>query len=578
MPSSESVPKRRESPRKRGATTKPSRPEAVPLETEDAPRPDPQGARRGALLFSPRNIYLASVVLKLLLVYTYASTDLDVHTNWLAITHSRPFKDWYADHASTSEWTLDYPPFFAWFEFGLAKIASIFPFLRPFLDVENEAYTQCGRHIACLLFQRLSVIASEFVLFAAVVFATIPEPRRNRALAIFLVLFHPGLLIVDHIHFQYNGFLLGLLLISTTLASSGNDVLATVAFSMLLCFKHIYLYVAPAFGCYYLGVLFNSQLRGLRRIRFFVSLAAAATFVLALAFGPVYYYGMTGQMVRRLFPLERGLIHAYWAPNFWALYATAEKVSTFFLGAKSATNGVPVVSMMSGMSEMSDMVSGSTGVSTAAFTGGLVQVTSFQVLPQVTSTTTAVLTLVSMLPAMIRLLRRPIAGQLWPAVVYCSLCSFMFGYHVHEKAILMTLIPMAVSIVSLPMSGGGDGQSRARSRYLFLSLIGTYSLFPLLTGVEEYPVKVGMLVGYGVVARRLLGDEHFSPTPGLEKGLRRPGIIENLERFYATYGIVAVELYATFLHRRVFGDAWPFVPLMLVSRCVLCRSFHVPDQ
>ena len=63
-----------------------------------------------------------------------------------------------------------------------------------------------------------------------------------------------------------------------------------------------------------------------------------------------------------------------------------------------------------------------------------------------------------------------------------ALCSFMLGYHVHEKAVLAVSIPAALTAVA---------SKRAAGEYLFLIVISTYALFPLLQGMAEYPVKVG---------------------------------------------------------------------------------------
>uniref|UniRef100_A0A2R5LMD8 Alpha-1,3-glucosyltransferase n=1 Tax=Ornithodoros turicata TaxID=34597 RepID=A0A2R5LMD8_9ACAR len=483
------------------------------------------------------SIVLSVTCLKLLFIPAYRSTDFEVHRNWLAITHSLPISKWY--YENTSIWTLDYPPLFAWFEYLLsfgAKLAD-----PAMLNISNLDYASS----ATIIYQRATVILSDFAFVFAVwewkkllhkerLAKQTGDPWFEPLTAlVMLFLWNPGLLLVDHIHFQYNGFLHGVLLLAAARIFQNRCVEAALWFAVLLNLKHIYLYVAPAFFIYLLrSYCFVPVRRGSTlplgdfSIKNFVKLGSVVFLVFAVSLGPFVLKGQMGQLVSRLFPFKRGLCHAYWAPNFWALYAAADKALTT-LGPKL---NLPITAVNS----------------TASMTGGLVQEFGFSVLPDVAPAVTFLLTLVFQLPALWKVWRHPL--DVWVflrALVMCAFSSFLFGWHVHEKAVLI----ITLTATPLALLGAGDA-----GIFVLLSAVGHFSLFPLLYKDAETPVKILLLLLHTVYALKVLKKIH-----------RTESVLRKGEVAYLC-GMGLVYVYGQLIHARLpFGAKLPFLPLMLIS-------------
>lgn len=163
-----------------------------------------------------------------------------------------------------------------------------------------------------------------------------PPFKRPSHAAALSILLSPGLLIIDHIHFQYNGFMYGLLILSLVLAREKSTRLASgLLFAALLCFKHIYLYLAPAYFVYLLRAYCLGH-KSIFHIRFgnAVKLGTGIITIFGAAFGPFAYWGQIPQLLSRLFPFSRGLCHAYWAPNIWAIYSFTDRLLIFSVSRK----------------------------------------------------------------------------------------------------------------------------------------------------------------------------------------------------------------------------------------------------
>lgn len=468
---------------------------------------------------------IVATAFKVLLFPAYRSTDFEVHRNWLAITNSLPIQEWY--YEKTSEWTLDYPPFFAYFEWSLSQLAKLVdPAMLRVYNLEYDSWQT-------IYFQRASVIATELVLvYALHLFVksaptALKGPSHAAALSILL---SPGLLIIDHIHFQYNGFLYGLLILSLVLARKKSTILPSgLLFAGLLCLKHIYLYLAPAYFVFLLRAYCLGP-KSIFHIKFgnSLKLGTGVIAVFAAAFGPFAYWGQIPQLLSRLFPFSRGLCHAYWAPNIWAIYSFTDRV---------LINVAPRL----GLAVNQDAVN--------SVTRGLVGDTSFAVLPEITARTTFVLTLFFQVVPLIKLFFDPTWDTFIGAVTLCSYASFLFGWHVHEKAILLVIIPF--SLIALK-------DRRYLGVFRPLAVAGHVSLFPLLFTAAEFPIKTVYTIFWLILF--LLAFDRLAPASSRSR-------IFLLDRFSLLYIAVSIPLilYTSLLHGVIFGKKLEFLPLMFTS-------------
>ncbi|KAG9015040.1 glycosyl transferase [Tulasnella sp. JGI-2019a] len=417
-----------------------------------------------------RDILVLSTIIKLLLYPAYRSTDFEVHRNWLAITRTLPISQWYYD--TTSEWTLDYPPFFAYFEWFLSLFARLAD--PKITDLNNLGYDTWS----VIAFQRTTVIVTELVMGAALLkfIRGTSTDRTTQTIISASIFLHPSFLIVDHIHFQYNGFMFGILLWSILMARNGNRLLSGFLFAVLLNFKHIYMYLAPAYFVYLLRSYCLTPQGGLRLPQF-AALANAVIVVFVLSLGPFAIMGQLPQLLSRLFPFTRGLNHAYWAPNAWALITALDRV-------------LLKISHRFGL----DLVINAAGVSSTS--RGLVGDTVFAVIPNVKPFYTFVITVASQLIFLAKLWTVPSYRSFVCALTLCGYSSFMFGWHVHEKAVMLVLVPLSLI--------AADNHAHFRT-FTIASVAGIFSLFPLLFTPAESVVKILYSVIWGVVVLRSLG-------------------------------------------------------------------------
>lgn len=205
-----------------------------------------------------------------------------------------------------------------------------------------------------------------------------------------------------------------------------------------------------------------------QRLESFLKLAGCVLGITLVSFGPFLSIEQIQQILSRMFPFQRGLVHAYWAPNFWALYCFGDRLLAFFARK--------VLKMDISLPENSP-------------NRGVVREIDMAVLPNVGSKTCLVLVVLALIPLFISIWKQPKRKKFVEYCIISSFAFFYFGYHVHEKAILLVL-----NFVQIIWFRGRMSPLSAVS----FSLLSGLSLLPLLPAPQEGVIKTVLLISYNL--------------------------------------------------------------------------------
>jgi alpha-1,3-glucosyltransferase len=182
-------------------------------------------------------------------------------------------------------------------------------------------------------------------------------------------------------------------------------------------------------------------------------------------------------------------------------------------------------------------------------TRGLVGDTAFAVLPDISPIACLYLTLLFQLLPLVKLFQSPTWHNFVGAVTLCGYSSFLFGWHVHEKAILLVIIPF--SLIALK-------DRRYFGAFKPLAVAGHVALFPLLFTYAEFPIKTVYTIFWLVLF--IVVFDRLAPASANPR-------IFLLDRFSTLYITVSIPLvvYCSLVHHMVFGQRYEFLPLMFTS-------------
>jgi alpha-1,3-glucosyltransferase len=325
---------------------------------------------------------------------------------------------------------------------------------------------------------RATVLVSEYLIYipAAIIFARRQARLKSvnvweASIALVAILMQPATMLIDHGHFQYNTVMLGFVLASMSSMFANRLLWGCVFFVAALSFKQMALYYAPAIFAYLLGVCLFPKPRIFRLLAIaFVTLTSFVAMFTPILLGSLYenmqdpsialtlpppplltslpididrnspFYPIVlqlSQSLHRIFPFARGLFEDKVA-NLWCALHTIHKLTTY------------PNSLLTRLS--------------------------------------LVCTIAAILPACTIILLYPRKALLPYSLAACAWGFFLCSFQVHEKSVLLPLLPMTVLLGS---SRGIGPELRAWIGWA--NALGVWTMYPLLQ-------RDGLRVPYAILA------------------------------------------------------------------------------
>ncbi|CAI6343530.1 unnamed protein product [Macrosiphum euphorbiae] len=324
--------------------------------------------------------------------------DYEAQRHWMEVTVSIPTTQWYFNSSDNDllYWGLDYPPLTAYHSYLNGLV------LKRILPESIQLNTSRGFESKFhKLLMRYSVLIVDLLIFIPAVcwffrqfFKIKNNNQMSQTMTIAMTLLYPGLILIDHGHFQYNCVSLGLFVASVASMFTNKTIFTCVLFSMALNYKQMELYHALPFFFYYIGFIYetykkHSFITALKTLSILV-LSVMITFILLwvpFISDPKQMF----QVIHRIFPLERGVFE--------------DKVSNIWC----------VINVLYKLRNMNN---------------------------HTMATICLMTTFISVMPTCLDLLKNPSKIKFLLSLINCSLSFFLFSFQVHEKSVLLVAIPV----------------------------------------------------------------------------------------------------------------------------------------